>query len=289
MPVFLEAPSYPRGPDGQGWNRLNLSAHFDIRHQCGLRPTTYATLFDSMTGRQGWGGYLRCPERGPGHCPTCPIQRAHLDREGVDWPARTPLLLVRVRPLPPTPGALFADPAAGRSTLHLQSWRGKEVDVDADWQSVRNTPHLRLGRAYFDDEGQAFWLVRHSPSAASAIVRSRQFASHTRHALYGGAAGKRLALLTCHGGCAHEDWHLQQLAADLSDSELAPAPAEAPEIPARLPAVPGIEFAVEDGCTVLSRSASRDYASSTTHVSWNVPLGEAAVTALLAHAVRLTA
>ncbi|GLF99920.1 hypothetical protein [Streptomyces yaizuensis] len=57
MPIFLNAPTYgPRGPHGQGWNRLSLNAHFGVRHQRGLLTISYVALFDSMTGRQSWGG-----------------------------------------------------------------------------------------------------------------------------------------------------------------------------------------------------------------------------------------
>jgi hypothetical protein len=133
LPLFLTAPGYgSNGPDGQGWNRLSLNAHFDVRNQCGLLPANFPALFESMTGRQAWGGFERCSRPGPGECGTCPVQRLHLEHRGIDWPASTPLLLFRVRPLPRTPGTLFADPAAGRSTLHPHTWQGAEVDVEAD-------------------------------------------------------------------------------------------------------------------------------------------------------------
>ncbi|MFE1478563.1 hypothetical protein ACFW6N_32525 [Streptomyces cyaneofuscatus] len=286
MPLFLEQPSYgPRGPDGQGWNRLSLNAHFDTRHQCGLMPTTYAALYESTRGLQSWGPYERCSSSG--HCSACPVQRLHLERDGVDWPAGSPLLLARVRPLPLSPGLMFADPAAGRSTLHLRTWRGEDVDVEADWRTVRNSPGLRLGRAFWDEEGHAFWLVRSNPAAASAVVRTRRFQSHTRHALYGSDGGRRLALLSCHGGCAHDEGHLRLLAADLAGGRPIGSQDSA-VLPERLPAVPGIEFGHVDGRTVLQRDASPEYSSSTTYISWAAPADMTAVTALLAHAVRLT-
>ncbi|MDX2915638.1 hypothetical protein [Streptomyces griseiscabiei] len=43
-----------------------------------------------------------------------------------------------------------------------------------------------------------------------------------------------------------------------------------------------------DGRTVLERDASPGYASSTTYISWAAPADMTVVTALLAHAVRLT-
>ncbi|MFH0246184.1 hypothetical protein ACGRHY_28050 [Streptomyces sp. HK10] len=283
MPVFLAQPSYgPGGPDGQGWNRLSLCAHFDERHQCGLLPTTYATLYESMTGRQGWGDFERCPKLAPGHCPACPVQRGHLEHQGIAWPSGTPLLLVRVCPLPPTPEAMFADPMAGRSMLHLHSWQGDAVDVEADWQTVRNTPGIRLGRAFWDRQGQAFWLVRNNPAAKSATVRSRRYKTHVRHALYGGEGKPRLALLTCHDRCTHSADDLQHLAADLADRSSSHVSASAPVLPRRLPGAPGIDFRQESGRAAIQRHGS------TAHLSWDVPDDAIVMTALAAHAVRLT-
>lgn len=279
MPLFLTASSYgSRGPDGQGWNRLSLNAHFDVPNQCGLLPTNYATLFESMTGRQRWGGFEHCSGPGPGRCGSCPIQRAHLrGQSGIEWPANTPLLLVRIQPLPRTPGSLFADPAAGRSTLDPRTWRGAATGVAADWQMVRNTPGVRLGRSFRDGEGEAFWLVRDNPAAVASVVRSRQMGSHTRHALYAQIGLPRLALLTCHGGCAHGDDDLRHLAADLAAASTEPENTRS--LPRRLPGAPGTEFAHEGGRTVFRRH------DSTLRISWDE---WASASALAAYAVRLT-
>ncbi|MFG3429687.1 hypothetical protein [Streptomyces californicus] len=284
MTLFLPSPGYgPRGPDGQGWNRLSLSAHFEDRNQCGLQPTNYPTLFESMTGRQRWGGFDRCSAPAPGRCGTCPVQHAHLREHGIDWPAATPLLLVRVRPLPPTPGALFSDPAAGRSTLEPCTWLGAAAGISADWATLRHTPGVRLGRSFRDSEGEAFWLVRNNPASSAAVVRTRQMGSHTRHALYGRSGGPRLALLTCHGGCAHRDDDLRHLAADLGSADDLGTGGEredARHLPRRLPGAPGTEFAHEDRRTVLRRHGS------TLRISWDE---RSAASALAAYAVRLTA
>ncbi|MEV8335076.1 hypothetical protein [Streptomyces niveus] len=287
MPLFLEQPTYgPAGPDGLGWNRLSLNTHFDTRHQCGLLPSTYATLLESRRGVQAWGSYDRCVASPFGSCSSCPIQRWHLERDGISWPLDVPLLLVRIRPLPLSPGLSFADPAAGRSTVHLCSWRGEDLNVKADWRTLRNTAGV-LGRAFWDSEGQAFWMARSNPAAASAVVHSKRFRTHTRHALYGGKEGRRLALLSCHGACAHDEDDLRHLAADVADWDPDSGP-DGISVPSRLPAVPGIDFGHEQSRTVLRRRASQGYPASTLAVSWALPVRRAAVTALLAYAVRLT-
>ncbi|MCX5215654.1 hypothetical protein OG689_41605 [Kitasatospora sp. NBC_00240] len=282
MPIFLEEPSYgPGGPDGQGWNRLSLNAHFDQRHQCGLLPINFPTLFESMTGRQRWGGYERCRQLAPGHCGECPIQRRHTEDQGaIAWPDRTPLLLARVRPLAPTPGALFADPASGRSTLELRPWPGGTA-VEASWVQVRNTPALRLSWAWRDAEGEAFWLVRNNPAAADAVVRSKKFGAHTRHSLYSLEDGPRVALLTCRGSCAHASSHLQHLAADLG-VHAGRSPGCVPDTTERLPGVRSIELAQKDGRSVIRRHGAE------TLIAWDVPFDETTAAALAAHTVRLT-
>lgn len=283
MPIFLEQPSYgPAGPDGQGWNRLSLNAHFDTRHQCGWQPTNFPTLFESMTGRQGWGSYERCHKLAPGGCKQCPVQRRVLEKEGgLAWPEDTPLLLARVRPWPHTPGAMFADPAAGRSDVELQAWPLGQAAITTTWLAVRNTSGLRLSWFWRDDDGEAFWIVRNNPSAEAAVVRTRQVGTHTRHALYGRRDGPRTAVLTCHGGCAHDALDLQHLAADLAHrgtEARAPAAAQTPD----LPGLRSVRLTQEDGHSVLRRH------DAVTRFAWDMVFDEFTATALVAHAVRVT-
>ncbi|MFB6881264.1 hypothetical protein ACFCY8_10560 [Streptomyces noursei] len=281
--IFLPQPSHgPGGPDGQGWNRLSLNAHFDTRHQCGLLPQNYAALSESMTGRQHWGGFDRCPHLAPGHCGDCHVHKLHLEQDGINWPQNTPLLLARVRPLPPTPGSMFVNVTAGLSELEVFSWLGEPTGIEADWRTIRNTAGLRLGRRFWDEDGEAFWLVRHDSSASSADVRSRSYRTHTRHALYGGGGAGRVAVLTCHGRCTHSAYALQQLTADLADRAAAGCVAAVPALPECLPGAPGVTFELEDGQVTVHR---HDHVS---RFAWDVPVDVVTVTALAAHAVRLT-
>ncbi|MCW8101646.1 hypothetical protein [Streptomyces tauricus] len=292
MPTFLEQPTYgPQGPDGLGWNRLSLNAHVDQRHQCGWQPHRFATLFEALTGRQQWGGFGRCFVGHPGSCGTCPVQLRRLAREGgINWPDRTPLFLARTRPWPPTPGALFADPAAGRSSLELFPWRGGQPILKAGWMQILNTPGLRISWCWQDGQGEAFWLVREHPTADAAVLVSTKIGTRMRHDLYGGQRNPRVAVLTCLGSCAHETYHLQQLAADLADRpDRAGASGPDAEIPAHVPGVPRTGFAHDGNCSLIHRDNARDYDSSTVQLSWDVPFDEATATALVAHAVRLSA
>ncbi|MFD3422625.1 hypothetical protein [Streptomyces decoyicus] len=281
--IFLPDPGYgPGGPDGQGWNRLSLNAHFDTRHQCGLLPQNYVALWESMTGRQAWGGFARCRRLAPGRCGDCRVQQLHLARDGFDWPTGTPLLLARVRPLPRTPGSMFFDLAAGLSELELMSWVGEPTGVEADWRTVRNSAGLRLGRRFWDEDGEAFWLVRHNSSASSTAVRTRTYRACTRHALYGSDGQLRLAVLTCYGRCTHSSYALEQLAADLADRAPGGSAAAAADLPEQLPGAPGVAFEQEGHRTTVHRH------DHTADFSWDVPIDAGTVAAMAAHAVRLT-
>ncbi|WP_327359763.1 hypothetical protein [Streptomyces sp. NBC_01304] len=293
MPLFLPEthPYSPKGPDGQGWNRLSLNAHFETRNQCGLLPIRYATLFESRTGRQRWGGYERCSEGGA--CGTCPVSNLALDhRPLADWPAASPLLLGRVKPWPLASGMPFSDPAGGRSDVHLETWQGEDTGVKVDWQSLRNDFDARIGWVFRDNDDEVFWIVRDNPAAGSALVRTKRYATLTRHALYGGPGQGRVALLSCHGGCAHEDHHLQHLAADIASLGAGELAQSAAALPPALPGTPRITFGQEGARTVMRYEAGRDHPRSTLHISWdNAPrgLGGGAAAAVLAHAVRLCA
>ncbi|MFI8932602.1 hypothetical protein ACIG3E_33680 [Streptomyces sp. NPDC053474] len=282
--IFLPEPGYgPGGPDGRGWNRLSLNAHFDSRPQCGLLPQNYAALFESMTGRQAWGGFDRCLSTPRGGCGDCRVQQLHLKHDGVVWPEGTPLLLARTRPLPAAADSTFATAAAGLSALELFSWLGERQDVAADWRTVRNTPGLQLGRRFQDRQGEAFWLVRSNPRAASAIVHSHRYGAHTRHALYAGEGEPRLAVLQCHNRCTHPADSLRQFTADLAGCAVGYAPEPAPALPARLPGAPGVEFGHAGAAVTIHRHGEE------AHLFLDIALDTERVTALAAYAVRLTA
>ncbi|MDT9696535.1 MULTISPECIES: hypothetical protein [Streptomyces] len=257
-----------------------MNAHMEDRPQCGLLPLAFSYLFESRTGRQQWGGYDRCSNAG--RCKSCPVQLRHMERDGVDWPGNTPLLLARARPLPLSDDAMWADPAAGRSLLHLFTLQGQDTGVVESWWKLRNTMSVRISWHFVDAEGEAAWLVRDNPAADAAVVRTKRYKTHTRHALCSSDGARRLALLTCHNGCAHSDGDLQHLAADLADADASPASLPAPDLPEHLPGVPEIKLGREDGRTLIRRN------DATTHINVGIPADGAVVTALAAHVVRLT-
>lgn len=71
MPIFLEAPTQdPRGPDGQGRNRLRVDS-LDPTPRCALRPRSFPTLRESQnTMLAQWNGQFgRCISQGM--CESC--------------------------------------------------------------------------------------------------------------------------------------------------------------------------------------------------------------------------
>ncbi|MGW1290168.1 hypothetical protein ACWD4N_42830 [Streptomyces sp. NPDC002586] len=248
-----------------------------------------SALIEALTGRQRWGGYESCPENGPEDCSACPVQQRRLAHAGaLDWPADAPVLLARSTPWPLTPRMVFADPAYGRSTVELSSWTGGRTVATTGWEEILNSRNVSISWRWADGESEAFWIVRDHPAADTMSVDER-YGAATRHELYLGPDGRRLAALTCHAACAHTTRHLEQFAADLaaltaSDAAL---PAKTSPLPERLPGVPLLRFAQEGSCTVVHRDRSREYPASTVHVTWDIPLDAGAVTALVAHAVRL--
>ncbi|WP_405183585.1 hypothetical protein OG225_41935 (plasmid) [Nocardia sp. NBC_01377] len=162
MPLYLPAPEPdPRGPDGLGWNRLSLAAHYSTPPaQCALRPRRYPALYDTRrdTRLAQWGPYNRCirPRRwgqltGP-DCRSCPILTA--SPTTLDTDADRVLVHVTTR----TIGQLWAtesidtphldhDPATGRHT-HSTAWA---------WEELVRLHGWAIGRA---DHRVGFWLER---------------------------------------------------------------------------------------------------------------------------------
>ncbi|WP_446046433.1 hypothetical protein [Streptomyces olivaceus] len=308
MPVYLDNPhAYsPHGPDGKGWNRLSLNAHFDTPAHCGLRPIRFATLFESRTGRQRWGGFERCigaklaPLPAPAassdtprvRCGSCPVyQNAREHPPLPNWPGQAPLALGRVRDWPRTPGMWIADPAAGRSSVQLHTWQDQDTGMAVDWSDLAVAAEIRMTWQFHDRDGDAFWIVRLNSGAEQTVVHTTEHQDHTRHVLYA-ADARRLAGVKCYGRCAHEEWHLRHLAADLGDLAGTTSPNEgtaAPNLPERLPGVPSVSLAPGDGGAVITRTTSRDCAASVTTVTADVPNSPGVTVALLAHIARVAA
>lgn len=71
MPIYLEAPPFdPRGPDGQGRNRLRIDC-IDPTPRCALRPRSFPTLRESQnTMLAAWNGqFASCTNQG--ECSSC--------------------------------------------------------------------------------------------------------------------------------------------------------------------------------------------------------------------------
>ncbi|MFD7618602.1 hypothetical protein [Streptomyces sp. NPDC059802] len=305
MPIYLDNPHEysPRGPDGQGWNRLSLNAHFDTPAHCGLRPIRFASLFEARTGRQHWGGFERCtgtklasqhvPNASPNtprvQCGACPVyQNAREHPTLPNWPGQSVLLLGRVRDWPRTPGMWIADPAAGRSSVHLHTWQGQDTGVAVDWPDLAVAADICMTWQFQDQDGDAFWIVRLNADAEQAVVHTKKYRDHTRHVLYA-AGGRRLAGIKCHRACAHEDWHLRHLAADLDDAPPADGHTAAPDLPEHLPGVRFFTLAADGGTATITHAASRDFGASTMTVHAEVPTSPGVTAALLAHIARVTA
>ncbi|WP_340375849.1 hypothetical protein U5640_12270 [Streptomyces sp. SS7] len=246
----------------------------------------HAALAEALTGRQRWGSYESCSEDGPTACRTCPVQQRRLARLGdLPWPPDVPVLLARTTPRTPTPGMLFADPAHGRSTVELFGWRDSRPIATTGWEEILNSPSMHISWRWIHAGREAFWIVRDRPTADVVSV-DEQHGAATRHELRSRHSSSRLAVMTCHGACAHNTGHLEQFAADLA---VHAAPSTEPdEFPESLPGVPLLRFSNEGTRTVLNRERSRDYPASTVHITWDVPGGDSAAAALVAHAVRLT-
>lgn len=159
MTIRLEAPAYrPGGPDGQGWNRLNLNAHIGAeRPQCALRPRSYPTLWMSQdTRRARWGGYGPCirPERTTGDlCGGCPMLT-----ERTELRSFTPSVLARIQRRVVGEGFVAQE--------HTQVWLMNRPDNGWGetghiwpWDDLARLEGWRVdSRPYRDEHSDGFWL-----------------------------------------------------------------------------------------------------------------------------------
>lgn len=162
MPIYLPAPKPdPRGPDGQGWNRLSLGAHYStIPGQCALRPRTFATLYETLrtTELARFGNHGRCVRDNPGRypdCRSCPV----LTAEPSTLDTTHDRVLVRIQRH--TTGSWLAtqtvdvpyivtDPDLGWNSPH-QRWA---------WDQLARLTGWRAGRVHDDRHSPGFWLER---------------------------------------------------------------------------------------------------------------------------------
>lgn len=203
MPIYLRAPEAPAGgPDGKGWNRLSLNAHMGLPNQCALRPRRWGALLESQdTRRAHWGGFGPCINRG--NCDDCPMLEALHTRCTV-VPVNAPRVLVRVE-LVFTPGTMFTGPAGYRLWVTTgpddQDYRNRQP---WSWEDVVRVRGWDLGRGYYDEHGEGFWLERTTAvPALGCTITTRARSSFTRHAFRVNKTG--VALLHHYGECTHSD------------------------------------------------------------------------------------
>ncbi|WP_019061737.1 hypothetical protein [Streptomyces prunicolor] len=203
MPIFLRAPEAPAGgPDGKGWNRLSLNAHFGLPNQCALRPRRWGSLLESHdTRRARWGGFGPCVNRGD--CNDCPVRQA-VDEQWTVIPVNVPRVLVRIEPVFAA-DTMFTGPDGWRLWLTTgpddRDYRNRPP---LGWDAMARVRGWDLGRPYIDEHGEGFWLERTArvPAWGCSIV-TKTWPSFTRHAFRVARTG--VALLHHHGDCAHGD------------------------------------------------------------------------------------
>lgn len=175
MPIMLEPPHVdPRGPDGQGWNRLTIAHYGRPGAQCALRPRSYESLlYAHNTPLASWGGYGPCTQQQKG-CTHCP--RLAALQKGERLEAFGPAVLVRLRDRTVGDG-LFAQ-------TYLEPWlMNKPQDGWASWgmtwpwEKIARLRGWDVGPRYRDDDGDGFWLLRQTrdgqPGPATCHLRDR--------------------------------------------------------------------------------------------------------------------
>lgn len=158
MAIRLEAPQHdPRGPDGQGWNRLSLNAHMGSQGpQCALRPRSYPLLWESQDSRRArWGGYGACirPDETRDPCGGCPVLAKRTELRSF-----TPAVLARIERR--SVGEGFQAQAADRVWLMNRPDNGwAEHGVIWSWDDLARLQGWRVdSRRYRDEHGDGFWL-----------------------------------------------------------------------------------------------------------------------------------
>ncbi|MFJ3084729.1 hypothetical protein ACIPJG_33960 [Streptomyces halstedii] len=145
MPIYLPAPAHRNGgSDGQGWNRLSLASMGGLADdECALRPRDYSHLVESQdTRRARYGGYGPCVTAG--RCAACPIfQSAPRHLNSLDNH-----VLVRIH----RDGYVYLmNRAEAGWASGAMRWT---------WQDIARLDGWEIGRQYFDEHSDGFWLER---------------------------------------------------------------------------------------------------------------------------------
>lgn len=133
-------PHNPRGPDGQGLNRLAVLQP-DPQPQCALRPRSYEALVEADRGSKfaTYGHYGRCVADACASCPRSPAAApeplgdeilVRLDEEGRPWIMNRP----------------------------DRGWG--ERGFRTSFEALANMPSFRPDRRHRDSHGTGFWMVR---------------------------------------------------------------------------------------------------------------------------------
>ncbi|WP_410646263.1 hypothetical protein [Amycolatopsis sp. cmx-4-54] len=168
MPLYLPAPeSAPRGPDGRGWNRLTLGAHYGRPPaQCALRPRTYPTLHETLrtTELATFGYHGRCVRHtSPQYpdCRTCPVFTAAPTT--LDSPHNRVLVRIEHR----TVGFGLATLTLDIPYVVAEPDQGWDSPRDQwSWDALARITGWRPGREHHDHHSPGFWLERSDPGSA---------------------------------------------------------------------------------------------------------------------------
>lgn len=168
MPIYLPMPRHDgRGPDGQGCNRLSLNAG-PTSDQCALKPSSYATLWESQnTTRARFGSCGPCTRGGA--CGDCPVLAAAMKPEPLRALTDRVLIRVLVRPS----AHLFGTSTRVPYVMNKPELGWGSRGCPVTWQRlVQVLGHgWTLGKRHIDhdspggSDGEAFWLHKQDPTS----------------------------------------------------------------------------------------------------------------------------
>jgi len=162
MPIYLPMPRRaPRGPDGQGWNRIHI---YPVGNdECALRPTDAATLMESYnTWRASYGGFGACITDG-GDCPNCPLFERYTAERPSAQLGFGDRVLFRIWPKTGQPMLMNKPEQGWGSTAEYWTWDRIAMIKGWGWDGF-----------FRDRDSEGFWLRRSvdnpAPQARDARV-----------------------------------------------------------------------------------------------------------------------